>query len=163
MKTQINLNPIQLTPINSIHLFKNTTMKTPQTPASGNFRNAIRKAALGFATVAVLATAQPSLAGNEPLPGSGTLQTAVFQLPNTVKFKAIAKSSQAGNMTVRIRNAKNEVVFTDFMRNASGYYRTFDLSDLADGTYTFEISNGSETRRQAVSIETTLARTVSVQ
>jgi len=139
-------------------------MKTMTTRANGTgFRNAIRKTAFAFTAIAIMAAAQPSLAGDEPQPGPETLHTAVFHLPNSVKFKAIAKSSTQGKMTVRIRNAKNEVVFSDFQRNVDGYYRTFDLSNLADGAYTFEISNGSETRRQTVNIETTFARTVSVQ
>lgn len=139
-------------------------MKTMNTRANGNsFRNATRKAAFAFAAIAMIAVVQPSLAGNEPQPGSGTLQSTVFQLPNSLKFKAIAKSSQAGKMTVSIKNDRNQVLFSDLLRNTAGYYRTFDLSGMADGTYTFEISNGSETRRQTVNIETTMARTISVR
>jgi hypothetical protein len=160
-----NNNPVN---INSL---KTTTMKTQVNNVKlnnvkpTNVKMNIRKAAAAFATVLAtvltLATAPMTLAASGPGPEASTLQSAVFQLPNSLKFKTVIAPADS-KLSVVIRNQKNEAIYSEAMKHNQGYIRTFDLGTLPDGEYTFEISNGQQTQSQTFKIETTSARVVNV-
>jgi hypothetical protein len=139
------------------HSLKTTTMKTQL----NNVKMNIRKAAAAFATVLTLATAPMTMAASGPGPEASTLQSAVFQLPNSLKFKTVIAPADS-KLSVVIRNQKNEAIYSEAMKHNQGYIRTFDFSTLPDGEYTFEISNGQQTQSKTFKIETTSARVVNV-
>ena len=125
-----------------------------------SIRFAIRKALFTIATVCAVAITQVSLAADGPGPETGKLQSTIFQIPNSLKFKAIATG--CGNkLSIVIRGYDHTPIYTEFQNNGHDYMRTFDLSTLTDGEYTFEISNGEETIKKTFTIETTMARMVS--
>ncbi len=124
-------------------------------------RFAVRKALFTIATVCAVAITQVSLAAEGPEPKASKLQSTFFQIPNSLKFKAIATG--CGNkFSIVIRGYDHTPIYSEFQTNGQDYMRTFDLSTLTDGEYTFEISNGEETIKKTFTIETTMARMVSV-
>jgi len=144
-------------------LLKTTTMKTMQTSVHGNsFRFAIRKAVLTLTAAVAVAGAQMAFAANGPEPAA-SLESAVFQLPDSMKFKAIVANPQSSKLIITIRNEKDEVVYSETIRNQKGYIRTFDLSAMTDGEYTFEIASNSQSQKKSFRIETTLARVVNLK
>ncbi len=154
MKTQvINSNNNS----NNSNSLKTTTMKTQV----NSVKNTIRKAAVAFSTVLALAIAPVSMAASGPGPEASSLQSAVFQLPNSLKFKTVIAAADS-KLSIVIRNAQNEAIYTESMKHNEGYIRTFDFSTLPDGDYTFEISNGKQTQSKTFKIETTSARVVNV-
>ena len=154
MKTQvINSNNNS----NNSNSLKTTTMKTQV----NSVKNMIRKAAVAFSTVLALAIAPVSMAASGPGPEASSLQSAVFQLPNSLKFKTVIAPADS-KLSIVIRNAQNEAIYTESMKHNEGYIRTFDFSTLPDGDYTFEISNGQQTQSKTFKIETTSARVVNV-
>ncbi len=126
-----------------------------------SFRFAVRKAMLTLIAAVAIAITQVSFAATGPKPAPGTLQSTVFPLPSSLKFKAIV-AAHTGKLSVSIRNQKKEVVYSENLKSNEGYIRTFDLGTLPDGEYTFEISNGTDTRHQTFQIETTTARVVNL-
>jgi hypothetical protein len=135
---------------------KTTTMKTQMNTVTSS----IRKAAAIFTTVLALATAPIAMAASGPGPEAAPLQSSVFQLPNSMKFKTVVAPSESGKLSISI--AKNVVIYSESIKNNPGYIRTFDFATLEDGEYTFEISNGKQTDSKTFKIETTTARVVNL-
>lgn len=126
-----------------------------------NAKSSIRKAAAIIATAFALATAPIAMAASGPGPEASSLQSTVFQLPNSMKFKTVVAAADS-KLSIVIRNEKHEVIYSEAMKHNGGYIRTFDFATLADGEYTFEISNGQQTQSKTFKIETTSARVVNV-
>ena len=149
--------------------FSMTTMKTQDNNTQVNnlsvtnlsvskFGSTIRKAVLTLAAVVLVAATQLTFAASGPEPAAKPLESAVFQLPASLKFKAIVAPSASGKLTLSIRNEKGQLVHSENHKNTQGYIRTFDLSSLSDGEYTFEISDGKQTQSKTFNIHTTTAR-----
>ena len=101
-------------------------------------------------------------ASAKPTETLGTMETAVYQVPETTKFKVHFINPSARKTTVKLLNAKDEVLYTEVVTNQN-YIRKFDLENLADGMYHFEISNGQQKIRKDVELQTTTARNVQIQ
>ena len=99
------------------------------------------------------AIAQPAPAG---------LETAVYQVPQTTKFKVHFVNSTGKTVTVKLRDANRNVLYTESV-SAKNYIRKFDLEPLGDGKYQFEITGGGQTVVRQVDLQTVTARTVQIQ
>lgn len=126
-----------------------------------NFRFAVRKAVFTLAAAFAVAATQVTFAAEGPKPKVAAVQSTVFRLPNTLRFKAIV-APQEGKVTITIRSQDNTPIYSESLNNDKGYKRTFDFSTLKDGEYTFEISNGDNTQKTTFTIGTTMARVVSI-
>lgn len=91
-----------------------------------------------------------------------TLDVAVFQVENTLKFKVHMENYAGNNVNIRIKDASNKVLYEEKVKDVSKYIRKFDFSTMADGDYTFEISNGTETLSRDISLQTLSARTLQI-
>ncbi len=124
------------------------------------FSSSIRKATLVVAT-GLLLVASPAFASDAPNPEKNKLEAAVFRVAESLKFKAIVGTAQQEKLSVVIKNENGKIIYSENLLS-KGYYRTFDLSSVGDGTYKFEISNGNQTYTQTFQIQTTTVRTVEV-
>ncbi|MDJ1468900.1 hypothetical protein QNI19_03970 [Cytophagaceae bacterium DM2B3-1] len=130
---------------------------------NNRFRSAFRKAVFTVAAAIAVAATQVTFGATGPEPAaSASLQAVVFQLPESMKFKTVIAPSQNNKLFITIKNQKNESVYTEALKTNNGYIRTFDFSTMADGEYTFEISNGKETQSKKFKIETSTERLVKV-
>lgn len=91
-----------------------------------------------------------------------TLDVAVFQVENTLKFKVHMENYAGNNVNIRIKDASNKVLYEDKIKDVSKYIRKFDFSTMADGKYTFEITNGTETLTKDISLQTLSARSLQI-
>ncbi|MDJ1471958.1 hypothetical protein QNI19_28425 [Cytophagaceae bacterium DM2B3-1] len=162
MKTETSISLNSNTTISTTtNNLTTTIMKTQVT--NNRLRFAIRKAVLTLVAAVAVAATQVTFGATGPEPAAaGSLQSTVFQLPNSLKFKTIIAANNNNKVFITILNAKNETIYTEVTKNNSSYIRTFDFSTLADGEYTFQISNGKETQSKTFKIETTTARVVNL-
>jgi len=98
----------------------------------------------------------------EALAAPSGLQTAVYQIPETTKFKVHFVNNSSHPVTIQLRDARNQVIYSEKI-SGKNYIRKFDLEQLGDGTYTFEINNGSQRIVKEVDLHTVRARSVQVQ
>lgn len=78
-----------------------------------------------------------------------------------MQFRVSYNKSQSNPVIVRILDTDNNILFTESKRSESSYLKYFDLSTLADGTYTFEVTDGKEKFSQSFDILTKTSRVVS--
>jgi flagellar hook assembly protein FlgD len=91
-----------------------------------------------------------------------SLAVAVFQVENTLKFKVHMENYASNDVTIKIKNGANKVIYQEKVKDASKYIRKFDFSTMADGEYTFEVSNNKETYTKDISLQTLSARSLQI-
>jgi hypothetical protein len=90
-----------------------------------------------------------------------SLKVAVYQVENTTKFKVHFENYDDSPVVLRIRAANNKVLHQEVVRDGK-YVRKFDLGNMNDGDYTFEIANGKENVSKAIQLQTLSARTLQI-
>jgi flagellar hook assembly protein FlgD len=66
------------------------------------------------------------------------------------------------DVTIKIKDAANKVVYEERVKDVSRYIRKFDFSSMLDGEYTFEVSNNKETFTKDISLQTLSARSLQI-
>ena len=62
----------------------------------------------------------------------------MFQSVNTLKMNVMIKKSTDKNLWVVLKNDKGEILYNErVMKSTTSYHGKYDLSELADGKYTF--------------------------
>jgi hypothetical protein len=81
---------------------------------------------------------------------------ATYPSANPLKLWVnIQKNDPKSKIIVRLRDQNNQIVFSENMpRNMDKYRQRFDMSQMTDGAYTFEITNGSETVEKSFQLKT---------
>ena len=81
---------------------------------------------------------------------------ATYPSANPLKLWVnIQKNDPKCKIVVRLRDQNNRIVFSESMpRHLDKYRQRFDMSEMADGAYTFEITNGSETIEKSFHLKT---------
>jgi hypothetical protein len=110
-----------------------------------------------------LAFAENNLSEDPAPADTNPLKAVVFQVGNTMKFKAFVENPSEKELQVRILDENKKVIYEDRVTKTTTYIRKFDLSNLHDGVYTVEISNGEQSYTQHVELNTLTARVASVQ
>ena len=59
-------------------------------------------------------------------------------------FKLYYTNPSPAKVRVRILDASNEVIFAESINNEKGFVRPYNMKNLPEGTYTFEINNGDD-------------------
>jgi hypothetical protein len=75
-------------------------------------------------------------------------------MKNGSTFKVFYKGDKTTTVKVTIFNADRKAVFTDVIKNISNFVRPYNFSNLAEGEYTIEVSDGFETRTEKVNYHT---------
>lgn len=98
-------------------------------------------------------TTEPSL----PRTGSAavaTYQTGIYVDVSNRLHVALDKQ-KGGYVALRLKDANGNVLYDQYLGKKAQQYRTkLNLTNLSDGTYELEITNGAETKRQTVTITT---------
>jgi len=88
-------------------------------------------------------------------------ENASIELVSTgeLKFK-LTLDNVKERSTVTIKDYSGEIVYVSSLPKAESYSKVFDLSNLADGNYSFVVNNGGETSTKPFSISTETKRQV---
>lgn len=79
----------------------------------------------------------------------------MFPKINSTKMNLLLENPYGIKLKIRLLNEKNEVVYNESVgRKQTKYWRKFDMSQLKDGRYRFEVSNGVETQSREVDLST---------
>jgi ribosome maturation factor RimP len=107
-------------------------------------------------------TAYHNLATKRDIITPKSLAVAVFQVENTLKFRVHFENYAGDDVKIKIRNSADKVVYEETVKNTQKYMRKFDLSTMADDTYTFEITNKRESYTKEISLQTLSARSLQI-
>jgi hypothetical protein len=96
-----------------------------------------------------------------------TFRIGMYQTKGAAKMNIMLEKIIGKSVTITLKNEDGEILNTSTVRkNTESYHGKFDMSELGDGKYTFEISDGHETIRKTVVLDTskptTLTRTMDV-
>ena len=76
---------------------------------------------------------------------SKTFEVGMYQSVNTLKMNVMIEKSTDKNLSVVLKNEKGEILYIERVsKNAKLFHGKYDLSELADGKYTFEFTKGDE-------------------
>ena len=85
-----------------------------------------------------------------------TFEVGMFQSINSMKMNVIIQKSNDKDLTVVLKDAKGDILITEHIRKSDkSYHVKYDLSELQDGKYTFEFTNGAEKLVKEVNLVTT--------
>lgn len=72
-------------------------------------------------------------------------EVAMYRLENSLKAKLLVNNNGANYLDISLRNAEGETLYAETLKkDTPKYRRNFNLADLKDGSYSFIISNGSQ-------------------
>ncbi|MFN8352957.1 MAG: hypothetical protein U0Y10_00800 [Spirosomataceae bacterium] len=107
---------------------------------------------------AVVAASTVSAFAEEPTETTAkkkAFSVGMYQSVNTTKMNLIVEKSAADRVFVALKNDKDEVLYSETIaKKDAKYWRKFDLSDLQDGKYRFEISSGRDKVVKEVNLST---------
>ena len=76
---------------------------------------------------------------------SKTFEVGMYQSVNTLKMNVMIEKSTDKNLSVVLKDDKGNVLYNERVtKGTKSYHGKYDLSDLADGKYTFEFTKGDE-------------------
>jgi hypothetical protein len=75
-----------------------------------------------------------------------------------LKFKLTADNLQKKTYIV-IKNTKGEILYNEYVSNTEEFSKVYDLSNLSDGEYFFEMISGKEKIVKSFEISTSVKRT----
>lgn len=121
-----------------------------------------------FALALTLAATTVSATFADGTPAGRTANAAAFKsgvYTNAAgKLHVSLDKETGGKVTIRLKDNNGTILYNEQLGKNETTYRTrMDLSDLPDGTYELELTNGVETTRQTVTISTRHARLVQTQ
>ncbi|MDP5120400.1 MAG: FimB/Mfa2 family fimbrial subunit [Spirosomaceae bacterium] len=86
-----------------------------------------------------------------------TFAVGMYKLKNTSKVRLMLDKFQTSTILVQLADENGNLLHREFIsKKQMDYSKTFDLSKLADGTYTFTIENGIKKETHNVVISTNL-------
>jgi hypothetical protein len=128
----------------------------------------ISKLFCAFALCVSLMSFAPSGEKDSQKENSGkaaTFRAAVFQIngeKNKVKL-AVDKGTDQ-NLRIFIKDRGGKIFYSElFSKKEDKYRRIFDLADMGDGSYVFELYYNNQKITKEVQLETTTSRVLSVQ
>ena len=76
---------------------------------------------------------------------SKTFEVGIYQSVNTMKMNVMIEKSTDKNLSVVLKDEKGNVLYNERVtKGVKSYHGKYDLSELADGKYTFEFTKGDE-------------------
>lgn len=87
---------------------------------------------------------------------SNPFLVATYPSANPLKIWVnIQNNEPKSKIVVRLRDQENRIVFSESMpRYLAKYRQRFDMSEMADGAYTFQITNGNKTIEKSFQLKT---------
>ncbi|GAB3932232.1 hypothetical protein [Larkinella terrae] len=89
-------------------------------------------------------------------PENKPFQVATYPSANPLKvWVNIQNNDPKSKIVVRLRDKDNHIVYAGSMpRHLDKYRQRFDMSEMTDGSYTFQITNGKETVEKSFQLKT---------
>jgi hypothetical protein len=106
-------------------------------------------------------TTPPRDAYAADLPASPHFAARVFAVHGTAKCKVVFTRG-ASAVTVRLKNQSEQVLYEEVV-TAPSYSRRFDLSELPDARYFFELQTPEECYVRVIKLDTQASRTLAVR
>lgn len=123
-------------------------------------------------TAPILATTANAAAINRPdeptvvnhfTASNPAFRVAVYPAAAPMLLRVAVEKQTDQPLTIRLRDASGKMLEEQYLGRKQGNFQyRFNLSDLADGTYSVEVSNGTEKSVHPITL-TTPNRTVAVQ
>ncbi len=89
-------------------------------------------------------TARPTFDAPPNVAHGPNLSAAIYPMPNSLRVKLSLQNHRHTHAFIRLLNDRREEVYSERLtRNWRAYIRCFDMQEMQDGTYTFEISDGT--------------------
>ncbi len=105
---------------------------------------------LGLTSVAATPANDPAGA-----PAKASYQLLTFRTKEAGKVNLILTKSNNKRMWVTLRDGKGQIIYQETVsKNSDRFLKKFDLRQLGDGTYRFEVSDGEVTSAKEVTLST---------
>jgi hypothetical protein len=116
----------------------------------------MKKTFLAIAVLVGVSTANFSVAADKAKENNASIELVST---GELKFK-LTLDNVKERSTLTIKDFSGDTVYSTSLPKSENYTKIFDLSNLADGNYTFVINNGSEVSTKPFSISTETKRQV---
>ena len=96
---------------------------------------------------------------------AATFRASVLQLgENGFKVKLAVDKGTDQNLRILLKDKGGKIYYSEmFSKKEDKYRRIFDLADMTDGTYVFELYYNNQKITKEVELETTTERVISLQ
>jgi len=100
--------------------------------------------------------------GAEPTK-SKTFEVGIYQSINTLKMNVMIEKEAGKDLLIVLKDKNGDVLATEKVnKNDKFYHGKFDLGNLDDGKYTFEITKGNEKVVKEVNLSTKTDRQIAL-
>ncbi|MDR6564483.1 MULTISPECIES: hypothetical protein [unclassified Arcicella] len=108
-----------------------------------------------IAVLSVMSFVASATNTNEPANTKKSFAVGMYQTINTMKMNVLIEKSTNKNLYISLKNEKGDVLHKEKVGKANEkYHGKFDLSELQDGKYSFEITDGESKIVKTVNIGT---------
>ncbi|MBU1822094.1 MAG: hypothetical protein KKG00_11370 [Bacteroidetes bacterium] len=85
----------------------------------------------------------------------GSFQVGMYHVKNTLSMRLMMEKNRGEKVLVRLLNNKGQVLHEEMVgKRTNKYARKFDFSQIQDGSYTLEITNGEERVQKDINLST---------
>lgn len=102
-----------------------------------------------------------SFAGNKPASGD-SFATKVFVRDGSTKLDIFVESTENDPLMITFQDAEGRILAKEQVRNSKSGVR-FDISDLKDGTYQVEITDGDTKQVESFELKSSFQRSLTLQ
>jgi len=96
-------------------------------------------------------------------PNKVALNAAVFQLNHTNKVKLAVNKGSDSHLKIVLKDKDGRTFYAEtYGKEQEKYRRVFDLEDMTDGTYYFELTSGDQKLTKEIDIHTNRDRVISI-
>ena len=113
-----------------------------------------------FKTLAVVllasATTFAAVAGDKmAIKEIDTFSIGMYKMKNTSQVRLMLDKLENSVVSVKLTDEAGNVIHSEFVtKKQTNYSKSFDMSKLADGIYTFTIENGAEKETREITVST---------
>ena len=108
-----------------------------------------------IAVLSVMSFVASATNTNEPASTKKPFAVGMYQTINTMKMNVLIEKTTNKNLYISLKNEKGDVLHKERVgKTNEKYHGKFDLSELEDGKYSFEITDGESKIVKTVNIGT---------
>ncbi len=108
-----------------------------------------------IAVLSVMSFVASATTKNEPASNKKSFAVGMYRTINTMKMNLLIEKTAGKNLFISLKNEKGDVLHKERVsKNSQKYHGKFDLTELEDGTYSFEITDGDSKIVKNVNIGT---------
>lgn len=108
-----------------------------------------------IAVLSVMSFVASATSQNEPTNSKKPFAVGMYQTVNTMKMNVLIEKMTNKSLYISLKNEKGDVLHKETIgKKSATYHGKFDLSELEDGAYSFEITDGENKIVKNVNIGT---------